>query len=91
MSEVQVGTIAVQPGLPIHAEQWRWDYGFYPASQSGLSRSGYASSFDQARADFEAAWKDYLPRAAKPTSPNIAANVPSRPGNTSCTTPAWRT
>jgi hypothetical protein len=50
--DVQVGTIAVQPGLPIHAEQWRWDYGFYPASQSGLSRSGYASSFDQARADF---------------------------------------
>jgi hypothetical protein len=61
--DVQVGTIAVQPSLPIHAEQWRWDCGFYPASHR--SRSGYTSNFDQARAGFEAAWKDYLPRCTE--------------------------
>jgi hypothetical protein len=59
--DVHVGTIAIQSGLPVHAEQWRWDVGFYPASHRGRLRSGYASSFDQARAGFEAAWKDYLP------------------------------
>ena len=61
--DVQVGTIAVQPGLPVHAEQWRWDCGFYPASHR--SRSGYTANFDQARAGFEAAWQDYLPRCTE--------------------------
>ena len=59
-SDVQVGTIAVQPGLPLHAEQWRSDCGFYPVSHRGRSRGGSAPSFDQARTAFEAAWKDYL-------------------------------
>src|SRR3954463_15464936 len=49
---VQVGTMAVQPGLPTHAEQWRWDCGFYPASHR-RSRTGYAAIFEQARANFE--------------------------------------
>jgi hypothetical protein len=35
----------------------------YPASHR--SRSGYTSNFDQARAGFEAAWKDYLPRCTE--------------------------
>jgi hypothetical protein len=60
--DVQVGTIAIQSGLPVTALQWRWDCGFYPASHRGRLRTGYASSFDQARADFEAAWKNYLPQ-----------------------------
>jgi hypothetical protein len=60
-SHVQVGAITVQSGLPVNAEQWRWDCGFYPASHRGWIRTGYASNFDQARANFEAAWKDYLP------------------------------
>ena len=59
--DVQVGTIAVQAGLPVHAKQWRWDVGFYPVSHRGHFRSGYAASFEQARAGFEAAWKEYLP------------------------------
>jgi hypothetical protein len=63
--DVQVGTIAVQSGLPVHAKQWRWDLGFYPASHRGHSRSGYAASFDQARAGFETAWKKYLPRCTE--------------------------
>ena len=60
--DVQVGTIAIQAGLPVKAKQWRWDVDFYPASRRGLSRTGYVSSFDQARAGFEVAWKDYLPK-----------------------------
>jgi hypothetical protein len=63
--DVQVGTMAIQSGLPVHAEQWRWDCSFYPPSHRGWSRSGYASTFEQARAGFEAAWKDYLPRCTE--------------------------
>jgi hypothetical protein len=63
--DVQVGTIAVQPGLPVGAPHWRWDCGFYPLSHRGQSRTGYAASFDQARANFEVAWKDYLPRCTE--------------------------
>ena len=63
--DVQVGTIAVQSGLPVHAKQWRWDIGFYPASHRGHNRSGYAASFDEARAGLEAAWKAYLPKCTK--------------------------
>jgi hypothetical protein len=63
--DVQVGTIAVQSGLPLSVAQWRWDCGFYPLDHCGQSRSGYATTFDQARAGFEAAWKDYLPRCTE--------------------------
>jgi hypothetical protein len=63
--DVQVGTTAVQSGLPVSAPQWRWDVGFYPLSHRGRSRTGYAVSFDQARAAFEAAWQDYLPQCTE--------------------------
>jgi hypothetical protein len=59
------GTIPVQSSLPTHAKQWRWDCGFYPLSHRGRSRTGYASTFDQARAGFEAAWKDDLPQCTE--------------------------
>jgi hypothetical protein len=40
--------------------------GLLPGVESGgLSRSGYASSFKEARAGFERAWKDYLPRCTE--------------------------
>ncbi|MBR1228199.1 hypothetical protein JQ600_25290 [Bradyrhizobium sp. AUGA SZCCT0176] len=61
--DVQVGTIAVQSGLPVKAKQWRWDVGFYPASHRGRSRS--TSSFNEARAGFESAWKAYFPRCTE--------------------------
>jgi hypothetical protein len=61
--DVQVGTIAVQSGLPVSAPQWGWDVGISHAPHRG--RAGYASSFDQARADFEVAWRDYLPRCTE--------------------------
>ncbi len=63
--DVRVGTIAVQPGMPLSVPQWRWDCGFYPASHRGRASSGYASSFEQARSDFEAEWQDYLSRCTE--------------------------
>ena len=41
--DVQVGTIAVQAGMPLSVQQWRWDCGFYPPSHRGRSRTGYAA------------------------------------------------
>jgi hypothetical protein len=58
------GTLAIQAGMPLSAPQWRWDVGFYPVSHRGKSRLGYASSFEQARSGFEAAWNDYLPQCS---------------------------
>ncbi|MBR1157024.1 hypothetical protein [Bradyrhizobium sp. JYMT SZCCT0428] len=52
-------------GLPVAAKQWRWDVGFYPASLRRHNRSGYAASFDEARAGFEVAWKDYLSKCTE--------------------------
>jgi hypothetical protein len=63
--DVQVGTIAVQPGMPLSVQQWRWDCGFYPLDHRDRSHCGYASNFDQARIGFEAAWRDYLPRCTE--------------------------
>jgi hypothetical protein len=31
--DIHVGSIGIQPGLPVHADQWRWDVGFYPGRQ----------------------------------------------------------
>jgi hypothetical protein len=58
--DVQIGMIAIQPGMPSSAPQWRWDLGFYPPSHQGRSNGGYAPSLEQARTDFETAWRGYL-------------------------------
>jgi hypothetical protein len=62
--DVQVGTIAVQSGLPLSAPQWR-GLRLLSRSHRGRSRTGYASTFDKARAGFEVAWKDYLPQCTE--------------------------
>ena len=49
--------------MPLSAPQWRWDCGISNASHRG--RSGYAGTFDQARAGFEVAWRDYLTRCTE--------------------------
>src|SRR5438045_2392586 len=64
-SDIRVGSIAVQPGMPLSVPQWRWDCGFYPLSHRGRCRSGYASSFEQARNYFEAEWQEYLARCTE--------------------------
>jgi hypothetical protein len=59
--DVVVGLIARSVGNPNAAPQWQWRCGFYPGSRPGECTSGTAPTFDQARADFEAAWRGYHP------------------------------
>ena len=60
--DVHVGTIARAVGNPGAEPQWKWLCGFYPGSNPGEQRGGTADTFEQARAAFEAAWLNYLPR-----------------------------
>src|SRR5882762_5025980 len=45
---------------PHDTDPWEWWCGFYPGSHPGEHQSGTAATFDQARADFEAAWRVFL-------------------------------
>jgi hypothetical protein len=63
--DVQVGTIAARAGVPVDVDQWGWQCGFYPPSHRGQHLDVTAESFDQARADFEAAWKEYFPQCTE--------------------------
>jgi hypothetical protein len=58
--DVQVGTIAIRIGIPHDEDPWGWDCGFYPASHPGEHQSGTTATFDQARADFQAAWRVFF-------------------------------
>jgi hypothetical protein len=58
--DVHVGTIGLRSGNPSDTDQWQWRCGFYPGSGPGDCTSGTAATFDQARADFEAAWRVFL-------------------------------
>ena len=60
--DLHAGTIARAVGNPGAEAQWKWLCGFYPGSNPGEQRGGTADTFDQARAPFEAAWINYLPR-----------------------------
>jgi hypothetical protein len=63
--DVHLGTIASRAGVPVDVDQWGWDCGFYPRSHDGLYVQGPAETFEQARADFEAAWNEYLPKCSQ--------------------------
>ena len=63
--DVHVGTIAIRAGVPVDVDQWGGDCGFYPRSHHGLHVQGTAETFEQARADFEAAWREYLPKCSQ--------------------------
>jgi hypothetical protein len=59
--DVRVGTIAMRSGNPADTDPWGWRCGFYPGSHPPREHhSGTAATFDQARADFEAAWRVFL-------------------------------
>ncbi len=58
--DVHVGTIAIRAGVPVDVDQWGWSCGFYPPSHRAWLIEGTAETFEQARADFEAAWTEYL-------------------------------
>jgi hypothetical protein len=58
--DVHVGTITERAGNPHDTEPWEWRCGFYPGSRPGECTGGTADTFDEARADFEAAWQVFL-------------------------------
>jgi hypothetical protein len=38
-----------------------WHIGFYPGTDPGAGRNGVGTTFDEAKAGFEAAWLQFLP------------------------------
>src|SRR6202790_2200065 len=58
--DVRVGTITIRSGNPHDTDPWQWDCGFYPGSHPREHQSGTAATFDQARAEFEDAWRVFL-------------------------------
>ena len=58
--DVQVGTIAVRTGNPDDTDPWQWHCGFYPGSHRRECTTGTTATFDDARAEFEAAWRVFL-------------------------------
>ncbi len=57
---VRVGAIARRVGNPFDTDPWEWSCGFYPGSHPRECTSDTSETFDQARADFEAAWAVFL-------------------------------
>jgi len=58
--DVRVGTIAIRTGMPPGEDPWSWACGFYPGCHPRECTDGTVVIFDQARADFEAAWRVFL-------------------------------
>ena len=54
---MHAGAIAIRAGIPHDEDPWGWSCGFYPGSEPGEYLYGTAIDFDQARRDFEAAWR----------------------------------
>jgi hypothetical protein len=49
-------------GNPHDTDQWEWSCGFYPGSEPGEISADTGATFEEARADFEAAWQVFLPK-----------------------------
>ena len=58
--DVVVGSIAQCVGNPGAAPRWQWRCGFYRGSKPGECTCGTATDFDEARAEFETAWRVFL-------------------------------
>jgi hypothetical protein len=58
--DVRVGTIARRVGNPFDTDPWEWACGFYPGSHPREHQDGTAVTFEEARADFDAAWRVFL-------------------------------
>jgi hypothetical protein len=60
--DVHAGTITIRTGNPHDEDPWEWHCSFYPGSESGEQQNGTAATLDEARADFECAWRVFLSR-----------------------------
>jgi hypothetical protein len=88
LRDLLAGTIAQCVGNPGAAPMWQWRCGFYPGSMPGECTGGTAASFDQARADFEAAWWHVPREAHAATLRHGESSAPGRAGDTRCRTGA---
>jgi hypothetical protein len=61
LEDVHIGTIGRRAGVPIDVEQWGWRCGLLSGSRRGAHAEGTAADFDQARSQFEAAWRKLRP------------------------------
>lgn len=57
---MHAGTIAIRSGIPHDEDPWGWNCGFYPGSRPGEHTTGSVPTFEDARAEFEAAWQVFL-------------------------------
>jgi hypothetical protein len=53
-------TIALRTGMPPGEDPWSWACGFYPGCHPNERTDGTAATFDQARVEFEDAWRVFL-------------------------------
>jgi hypothetical protein len=60
--DIQIGSIGVRSGVPIHVDQWKWTISFYPVSHRGIRDGGIAPDFRAARAALEQAWREIEPQ-----------------------------
>ena len=60
--DIHCGSVSHAVGLPWAAQRWARFCSFYPGSEPGEQAHGTADKFDQARADFDKAWRVFLSR-----------------------------
>ena len=60
--DVRVGVIALRTDMPPGEDPWGWSCGFYPGAHPRECTDGTAATFDEARAEFEDAWRVFLSR-----------------------------
>jgi hypothetical protein len=58
--DILAGTIAARVGNPHDTDPWEWGCGFYPGSHPGEHQTGTAATLNDARAQFEQAWRVFL-------------------------------
>jgi hypothetical protein len=75
--DVHAGTIAIRVGCPHDKDPWEWSCGFYPGSRPGEIQAGTAKTFDQARAEFEEAWRVFLVNRNRGGFPGVAPSTRS--------------
>jgi len=73
--DVVVGSIAACVGNPGAAPKWQWRCGFYPGCRPGECTGSTAATFEEARADFETAWRALLAKRTPQDFPSVARSV----------------
>jgi hypothetical protein len=77
--DVRIGTIGEHAGVPVDVDPWQWSCGFYPGLHPGQHRYGTGATFEEARAGFEADWKDLLPEIPDSAFQEYQANANNVP------------